>query len=43
LIIPKTAKKERLRENIDVYSFKLSDEDYQAITNLNIDARFYNP
>ena len=43
IIIPKTAKVERLGENINVYDFKLSEEEYASISALDKGARFYNP
>ena len=43
LVIPKTANKGRLRENIDVFGFKLTEEEYASIDNLERNARFYNP
>ncbi len=43
IVIPKTTKKERLGENLQSYSFKLSDEDYSSIDALANGARFFNP
>jgi 2,5-diketo-D-gluconate reductase A len=43
IVIPKTTKKERLGENFQSYSFKLSDEDYSSIDALANGARFFNP
>ena len=34
-VIPKTVKKERMRENLDVFDFALSDEDLRAIAALD--------
>lgn len=42
-VIPKTAKVERLRENITVWDFTMSEEDYEKITKLDQRARFYDP
>jgi len=42
-IIPKTANLARLEENIDVYSLKLSEEEYDSITKLDKAARNYDP
>jgi diketogulonate reductase-like aldo/keto reductase len=39
-VIPKTANPIRLPENINVYDFKQSDEDYQKLTDLDKGARF---
>ena len=43
MLIPKTSNKGRLAQNLEVYKIKLAEEDYQAITKLNKDARFYDP
>lgn len=43
LIIPKTSNKDRLRENMNVYDFKLSEEEYASIDKLDKKARFYDP
>jgi D-xylose reductase len=42
-VVPKTANIERLRENMAVYDFALSDEDMSAIAGLNRDRRFNDP
>ncbi|TNV77145.1 hypothetical protein FGO68_gene4147 [Halteria grandinella] len=42
-VIPKTAKVARLAENIQVWDFKLTEEEYESISGLNQDARFFNP
>lgn len=43
IIIPKTSKVERLYENINVYNFKLTQEEYDQISALDKRARFYDP
>ena len=43
VIIPKTTKTERLSENLQVYDFTMTDEEYDSITALNRGARFFNP
>lgn len=43
IIIPKTLTIGRLSENLNVYDFKLTEEEYAQITALNQNARFYNP
>jgi 2,5-diketo-D-gluconate reductase A len=35
VLIPKSANKERIRQNIDIFSFEIDDEDMTAITNMN--------
>ena len=42
-IIPKTVKLERLKENIELYDFKLTDEQVNIISSLNCDRRFNDP
>jgi aldehyde reductase len=42
IIIPKTTKVERLSENFQVYDFSLTSEEYESISALNRNARFYN-
>jgi diketogulonate reductase-like aldo/keto reductase len=39
IAIPKSAKPHRIRENIDIFDFELSDEDMAAIDALNCDRR----
>jgi len=41
--IPKTTKPERLAENIDLYSFNLSEEQMKAVSALNKNRRFNDP
>lgn len=43
MIIPKTAKVERLSENFNVYDFDLTEEEYESISALDRGARFFNP
>jgi len=42
-IIPKSSKPERLRENLALFDFELSEEEMQAISNLNRNRRFNDP
>ena len=42
-IIPKTSKPERMRENLDIEDFTLSDEEMAAISALNANRRFNDP
>jgi len=42
-IIPKTSKKERLKENLSLYDFALNEEEMQAISSLNANRRFNDP
>ena len=42
-IVPKTTKKDRLKENIEIFDFELSNEEMQAISDLNQDRRFNDP
>lgn len=42
-VIPKTIKPERMRENLDVMDFQLSDTQMQAISALNQNRRFNDP
>ena len=43
IIIPKTSKVERLSENLHVYEFKLTEEEYASISGLDRNSRFFNP
>ncbi len=43
LIIPKTTKIERLKENHQVIDFKLTEDEYKQITALDRNARLINP
>lgn len=42
-IIPKTSKPERMRENIALFDFTLTDAEMSAISKLNINRRFNDP
>ncbi|MEM8498008.1 MAG: aldo/keto reductase [Pseudomonadota bacterium] len=42
-IIPKTTRPERLRENLALFDFELSEEEMKAIDSLNEDRRFNDP
>jgi D-xylose reductase len=42
-IIPKTSKPERMRENLALFDFELTDEEMQAISALNMNRRFNDP
>ena len=42
-IIPKTSKVERMKENLSLFDFTLSDSEMQAISALNINRRFNDP
>lgn len=41
--IPKTSSEERLKENIDIFDFELSDEQFNRIDELDKDIRIVNP
>jgi D-xylose reductase len=41
--IPKTTKAERLRENVSIFDFELSDDEMKAISALNRNRRFNDP
>jgi len=42
-VIPKTSRKERLPENINVFDFTISDEDMKAISAMDKKRRFNDP
>lgn len=42
-VIPKSTRVERMRENLDVFDFELSNEDMASINALNINRRFNDP
>jgi len=42
-IVPKTTKPDRLKENIDLFNFALSEEEMKAIDGLNKNRRFNDP
>ncbi len=43
VVIPKSITPERIRENMNVFDFELSETEMQAITKLNRNLRFVNP
>ena len=43
IAIPKTSRRERLIENMDVFDFQLSDEQMSQIFTLNKNKRYINP
>jgi len=42
-IVPKTVQLQRLKENIDLFDFHLTDKQMESITSLNCDRRFNDP
>lgn len=42
IVIPKTTKVERLAENLNVFDFKLEEEEYKQISGLNKDIRLFD-
>lgn len=42
-IVPKTSKVERLRENLAIFDFELSEEEMESINGLNLNRRFNDP
>jgi D-xylose reductase len=42
-IVPKTARPDRLEENLAIFDFKLSEDEMKAIGGLNRDRRFNDP
>lgn len=42
-VIPKTSRPERLKENIDIYNFELSDEEMKQVASLDRHQRFNDP
>ncbi len=42
-IVPKTSRVERLKENLAIFDFKLTDEQMQKISALNLNRRFNDP
>jgi D-xylose reductase len=42
-VIPKTSRVERLRENLSIADFELTDEEMHAISKLNQNRRFNDP
>lgn len=43
IVIPKTVNTERLAQNIDVFDFKLSEEEVEQVNGLDKDKHFVNP
>jgi diketogulonate reductase-like aldo/keto reductase len=41
IVFPKMKGKDQLKENMDIFNFKLEDSDYKKIDELNRDARFF--
>lgn len=41
-VFPKMTTEKHLEENMGIFDFKLSEEDYRRISLLNRDARFYD-
>ena len=42
-VVPKTSNPDRLKENIDVFDFELSDQEMQQVASLNQSRRFNDP
>ena len=42
-VIPKSIRAERMRENLDIFNFELTDEEMAKISALNINRRFNDP
>mmetsp|Transcript_32589 Transcript_32589/g.49839 ORF Transcript_32589/g.49839 Transcript_32589/m.49839 type:complete len:113 (+) Transcript_32589:620-958(+) len=42
IVIPKTTKVARLEENFNVYNLKMTDEEYESISKLDKNARFFD-
>lgn len=42
-LVPKSSKEERIKQNIDVFDFEISEEDFKAISALNKNRRFNDP
>ena len=40
IVIPKSSNPERIKENVDIFGFNLSDEDMMKMNSLNEDLRF---
>lgn len=43
IIIPKSTNKERIGQNIDIFDYKLTDEEIKIIDNFNKNIRVINP
>ena len=42
-VVPKTSKEKRLKENIDLFKFQLTDEDMEQLKTLERNLRFNDP
>ena len=42
-VIPKSSNADRIASNADLFSFKLSDEEMETISNMNVNRRFNDP
>ncbi len=42
-MIPKTQNEERMKENLNIFDFMLSDEEMRVIDGLNINKRYNDP
>lgn len=40
IVIPKSADRERMRQNLDIFNFKLEDVDYEILNNMDIGKRY---
>lgn len=43
VVIPKSANRERIRQNFDIFDFTLSDSDMQTIHGINNNRRLIDP
>ena len=43
MVIPSSFNAERQRENLNVYDFTLTEEEYERVTDLDEGARIYDP
>ena len=42
IFFPRMTKKEHMAENMQIFDFELAEEDYQRVSALNRDARYYH-